>query len=83
MPLLCAMSNATPVDGVAQMRYSELLAQCRVRPSVVAVRSDEVKSRLVREATSQQIDLKIERAQVACQESEPKKRFERFHMKPL
>jgi hypothetical protein len=42
-----------------------------------------VKSRLVREATSQQIDLKIERAQVACQESEPKKRFERFHMKPL
>jgi hypothetical protein len=80
MPLLCAMSNPAPVDGVAQMRYSELLAQCRVRPSVVAVRSDEVKSR---KATSQQIDLKIERAQVACQESEPKKRFERFHMKPL
>jgi hypothetical protein len=37
MPLLCGMCNSTPVDSLARMRYSELLAQCRVRPSVVAV----------------------------------------------
>src|ERR1700688_1749274 len=39
MPLLCAMGNPTPVDSIARLRYSEFLAQRRVRPSVVAVRS--------------------------------------------
>ena len=40
MPLLCAISNPTPVDSLARLRYSGLLAQRRVRPSVVAVRSE-------------------------------------------
>ncbi len=71
MPLLCGIGNSPHIDSLARMRYSGLLAQCRVRPSVVAVRSDEEKSRQVREATSPPTDLKIERAQVACQESEP------------
>ena len=65
MPLLCAMSNPTPVDSLARLRYSEFLAQRRVRPSVVAVCSERSGVPLHFQPT-----LKIERAQVACQESE-------------
>src|SRR5271155_2257378 len=43
IPLLCANSIPILVDPIAHMRYPEVLAQCRVRPSVVAVRSESVK----------------------------------------